>query len=130
MDRDPPPRSYVSAMVGLAGLAGLLVWLVVCRNWAALAGSLALPGPRAPLSGDHAARLAVADEGTGIPEAFRERVFQRFAQADGADSRRQGGTGLGLSICKTIVEELGGSIWFDSAEGIGTTFYVELPLAA
>jgi signal transduction histidine kinase len=75
-------------------------------------------------------RLAVADEGAGIPEAFRERVFQRFAQADGADSRRQGGTGLGLSICKTIVEELGGNIWFDSAEGIGTTFYVELPLAA
>jgi PAS domain S-box-containing protein len=76
------------------------------------------------------ARLAVADEGAGIPEAFRARVFQRFAQADGADSRRQGGTGLGLSICKTIVEELGGEIWFDSAEGIGTTFYVELPLAA
>jgi signal transduction histidine kinase len=75
-------------------------------------------------------RLAVADEGAGIPEAFRDRVFQRFAQADGADSRRQGGTGLGLSICKTIVEELGGDIWFDSAEGIGTTFYVELPLAA
>jgi PAS domain S-box-containing protein len=75
-------------------------------------------------------RLAVADEGAGIPEAFRERVFQRFAQADGADSRRKGGTGLGLSICKTIVEELGGAIWFDSAEGIGTTFYVELPLAA
>jgi signal transduction histidine kinase len=75
-------------------------------------------------------RLAVSDEGAGIPEAFRPRVFQRFAQADGADSRRQGGTGLGLSICKTIVEELGGSIWFDSAEGIGTTFYVELPLAA
>jgi signal transduction histidine kinase len=75
-------------------------------------------------------RLAVADEGAGIPEAFRERVFQRFAQADGADSRRQGGTGLGLSICKTIVEEMGGTIRFDSAEGIGTTFYVELPLAA
>jgi PAS domain S-box-containing protein len=76
------------------------------------------------------ARLAVVDEGAGIPEAFRARVFQRFAQADGADSRRQGGTGLGLSICKTIVEEHGGNIWFDSAEGMGTTFYVELPLAA
>lgn len=81
-------------------------------------------------AGTEHVRLAVADEGAGIPEAFRERVFQRFAQADGADSRRQGGTGLGLSICKTIVEELGGNIWFDSAEGIGTTFYVELPLAA
>jgi PAS domain S-box-containing protein len=75
-------------------------------------------------------RLAVADEGAGIPEAFHESVFQRFAQADGADSRRQGGTGLGLSICKTIVEEMGGTIRFDSVEGIGTTFYVELPLAA
>ncbi|SDE41685.1 PAS domain S-box-containing protein [Massilia sp. PDC64] len=81
-------------------------------------------------AGTEHVRLVVADEGAGIPEAFRERVFQRFAQADGADSRRQGGTGLGLSICKTIVEELGGNIWFDSAEGIGTTFYVELPLAA
>jgi signal transduction histidine kinase len=84
---------------------------------------------RVDLHGDRA-RIAVADEGCGIPEAFRERVFQRFAQADGADSRRQGGTGLGLSICKTIVEAMGGTIRFDSVEGIGTTFYVELPLAA
>jgi PAS domain S-box-containing protein len=73
--------------------------------------------------------LSVADRGAGIPDAFRDRMFQRFAQADGADSRRKGGTGLGLSICKTIVEEHEGSIWFDSAEGQGTTFYVALPLA-
>ena len=75
-------------------------------------------------------RLAVADRGAGIPAAFRERVFQRFAQADGADSRRKGGTGLGLSICKSIVEEHGGRIWFDSVEGEGTTFYVALPAVA
>jgi signal transduction histidine kinase len=74
-------------------------------------------------------RIAVSDRGAGIPAAFRERIFQRFAQADGADSRRNGGTGLGLSICKTIVEEHGGRIWFDSAEGEGTTFFVELPAA-
>jgi PAS domain S-box-containing protein len=73
--------------------------------------------------------LAVADRGAGIPAAFRDRIFQRFAQADGADSRRKGGTGLGLSICKTIVEEHGGSIWFDSVEGQGTTFTVSLPAA-
>jgi signal transduction histidine kinase len=71
--------------------------------------------------------LAVADRGAGIPDDFRGRVFQRFAQADGADSRRKGGTGLGLSICKSIVEEHGGRIWFDSVEGEGTTFYVALP---
>jgi signal transduction histidine kinase len=71
--------------------------------------------------------LAVSDRGAGIPGHFRERVFQRFAQADGADSRRQGGTGLGLSISKRLVEEHGGRIRFDSVEGEGTTFYVELP---
>jgi signal transduction histidine kinase len=75
-------------------------------------------------------RLAVADRGAGIPVDFRERVFQRFAQADGADSRRKGGTGLGLSICKSIVEEHGGRIWFDSVEGEGTAFYVALPAVA
>jgi signal transduction histidine kinase len=66
----------------------------------------------------------VSDDGPGFDPADLTHVFQPFF------TRRQGGTGLGLSICKTIVEELGGSIWFDSAEGIGTTFYVELPLAA
>jgi signal transduction histidine kinase len=50
-----------------------------------------------------------------------------LAVADGADSRRKGGTGLGLLICKSIVEERGGRIWFDSIEGQGTTFYVAPP---
>jgi PAS domain S-box-containing protein len=72
-------------------------------------------------------QIAVTDHGAGIPEAFRERIFQRFAQADSADSRRKGGTGLGLSICKTIVEEHGGRIRFESVEGEGTSFFVELP---
>ncbi|CAH0316645.1 Sensor protein kinase WalK [Massilia sp. Bi118] len=72
-------------------------------------------------------RIAVIDHGTGIPEAFRGRIFQRFAQADSADSRKKGGTGLGLSICQTIVEEHGGRIWFETAEGEGTSFFVELP---
>jgi PAS domain S-box-containing protein len=72
-------------------------------------------------------RITVVDHGAGIPASFRERIFQRFAQADGADSRRKGGTGLGLSICKTIVEEHGGRIWFESEEGEGTSFFVELP---
>jgi signal transduction histidine kinase len=75
-------------------------------------------------------RIAVTDHGIGIPAAFHDRVFQRFAQADSADSRKKGGTGLGLSICRTIVEEHGGRIWFDSVEGEGTTFYVELPVVA
>lgn len=71
----------------------------------------------------------VCDQGSGIPLAFRGRVFQKFAQADASDSRRKGGTGLGLAICKSIVEQHGGQIGFDSEEGRGTTFRVVLPLA-
>jgi signal transduction histidine kinase len=78
---------------------------------------------------DGRARLSVIDHGCGIPDEFRDRVFQRFAQADSADSRQKGGTGLGLSICKSIVEEHGGTIGFDSEPGAGTSFHVELPLA-
>ena len=79
--------------------------------------------------GGACARLSVADQGEGIPDDFRARVFQRFAQADGSNARRSGGTGLGLSICKTIVEEHGGTIRFDSVAGAGTTFTVDLPAA-
>ncbi len=75
------------------------------------------------------ARIAVEDHGCGMPADFMDRVFQPFAQADGADSRQKSGTGLGLSIVKNIVEQHGGTIRFTTAEGDGTTFVVELPLA-
>src|SRR5262249_43583487 len=51
-----------------------------------------------------AIRVAVQDRGPGIPEAFRSRIFGRFAQADSTASRQKGGTGLGLAICKRLVE--------------------------
>jgi PAS domain S-box-containing protein len=75
------------------------------------------------------ARLSVRDQGAGIPQDFQARVFQRFAQADGADTRQKGGTGLGLSICKSLVEEHGGQIGFETEQGAGTVFHVDLPLA-
>lgn len=74
-------------------------------------------------------RVTVADEGSGIPEAFRPRVFRRFAQADGSDTRKKGGTGLGLSITKAIVEQLDGAIGFEALPGSGTVFWFELPAA-
>jgi PAS domain S-box-containing protein len=76
---------------------------------------------------DSMVRIAVEDRGRGIPEEFRERVFQKFAQADTADNRQKGGTGLGLSIVKSIVERHGGIVYFRSTFGAGTTFTVELP---
>ncbi|HEY1015179.1 MAG TPA: AAA family ATPase [Herpetosiphonaceae bacterium] len=76
-------------------------------------------------------RLAVRDEGPGIPEELRERIFQSFAQANVniEDSQHQGSAGLGLSVTKAIIDRLNGQIWFETAAGAGTTFYVELPLA-
>ena len=74
------------------------------------------------------ARLSVTDHGPGIPEAFRSRIFGKFAQADSTDTRAKGGTGLGLAIAREIAERHGGRLWFESAEGDGATFHLDLPL--
>jgi PAS domain S-box-containing protein len=74
-------------------------------------------------------RIAVTDAGPGIPESFRDRVFEKFARADDGSWRHRSGTGLGMSISKAIMEELGGAISFESAVGAGTTFFVDLPAA-
>jgi PAS domain S-box-containing protein len=83
----------------------------------------------ASLAGERV-RLSVTDRGPGIPEAFRRRIFEKFAQADDSDSREKGGTGLGLAIAHAIVVRLGGEIGFDTAVGRGTTFWIELPVAS
>jgi signal transduction histidine kinase len=74
---------------------------------------------------DRRIRVSVQDRGPGVPEDFRDRIFERFAQADAAGART--GAGLGLSISKAIVEQLGGRLGFQSAAGRGTTFFFDLP---
>jgi PAS domain S-box-containing protein len=74
-----------------------------------------------------AVRIAVHDRGPGIPEAFRSRIFGRFAQADSTATRQKGGTGLGLAICKRLIEMMQGRIAFEDRPGGGTTFWFELP---
>lgn len=76
---------------------------------------------------DDGFRVSVRDHGPGIPDGFREQVFDRFAQADGTDTRQQGGTGLGLNISRSIVEQHGGVIDFEPMPGDGAVFYFELP---
>lgn len=79
---------------------------------------------------DENLRISVRDHGPGIPKEFASRIFGRFQQAGGAESRRSGGTGLGLSIAKAIAELHGGRVGFeDPAEGSGTIFFVILPAA-
>ena len=64
----------------------------------------------------------------GIPEAFRARIFGKFSQAYATDTRQKGGSGLGLAITKELIERMAGTIGFESVEGQGTVFWVELPV--
>ena len=79
---------------------------------------------------DTRVRVEVRDRGPGIPANFRERIFQRFSQADASDTRARGGSGLGLAITKTLLEKMHGDIGFEKRSGGGTVFFFELPRAA
>ncbi|KQQ65936.1 sensor histidine kinase [Microbacterium sp. Leaf320] len=71
--------------------------------------------------------IAVSDQGIGIAEGDRERIFERFYRADEARSRRTGGTGLGLSIVKHATQRHGGEVRLWSRPGRGSTFTIRLP---
>jgi len=73
---------------------------------------------------DDQVRVTVTDQGPGIPDDFRDRIFQKFSQADASDTRAKGGTGLGLAITKELTEHMGGSVGFESTPGQGATFFV------
>jgi len=76
---------------------------------------------------DEAIEFFVKDTGIGIPKDRQSAIFERFIQANISDKMAQQGAGLGLSISKAYVEMLGGKIWVESKESIGSTFYFTLP---
>ncbi|WP_049564284.1 ATP-binding protein, partial [Streptomyces sp. SBT349] len=72
--------------------------------------------------------LEVADDGTGVPEADRERIFQRFVRLDDARSRDDGGAGLGLAIARDVAARHGGSLTVGAAPEGGALFALRLPV--
>jgi signal transduction histidine kinase/ActR/RegA family two-component response regulator len=83
---------------------------------------------RVDLSASGALRIVVSDTGVGIPPEKLPTLFEKFTQADNSATRRFGGTGLGLAICRELTQMMGGAIFVESQEGVGSTFTVELPL--
>ena len=73
-------------------------------------------------------RIWVRDQGPGVPEPERERVFERFYRADESRSRESGGVGLGLSIVAAVTTAHGGTVEASSEPGTGALFRIRLPL--
>ena len=122
------------------GTAGLTVW----GNRGQLAAALgnlvenavnyspphtrvAIAADKVPAQGGDLIEISVTDQGIGISEADRERIFERFYRVDPARSRATGGTGLGLAIVKHVAASHGGEVTVWSAEGQGSTFTLRLP---
>jgi two-component system phosphate regulon sensor histidine kinase PhoR len=74
-------------------------------------------------------RIEVKDDGPGIPETQRERIFERFYRVDGGRSKQMGGTGLGLSIVKNLVLAMDGEVGVEGNTPQGAVFWVDLPVA-
>ncbi|MCQ8833036.1 sensor histidine kinase [Streptomyces malaysiensis] len=111
----------------LAAALGNLVENAV--NYSPARTRVGIAARRIPAAGGDLIEVAVTDQGIGISEKDRERVFERFYRVDPARSRQTGGTGLGLAIVKHVAASHGGEVTVWSAEGQGSTFTLRLPEA-
>ncbi|MYT32722.1 MULTISPECIES: ATP-binding protein [unclassified Streptomyces] len=109
----------------LAAALGNLVENAV--NYSPARTRVGIAGRRVPAPGGDLVEIAVTDQGIGISEKDRDRIFERFYRVDPARSRATGGTGLGLAIVKHVAASHGGEVTVWSAEGQGSTFTLRLP---
>lgn len=118
------------AMPGLTGDPGRLQRIL--ENLVSNALKFTPPGGRVTVSlrpdGDFA-EIIVADTGIGISASEQEAIFSKFYQVDTSLTREAGGVGLGLAIVKELVHMHDGVVWVESEMGVGSRFYVRLPLA-
>ena len=84
---------------------------------------------RANMQGEQTVRIAVSDTGPGIAETDKEKIFEKFRQADGSITRQSTGSGLGLAISKELAAMLAGSIGIESETDKGSTFWLDIPVA-
>lgn len=111
----------------LAAALGNLVENAV--NYSPARTRVGIAGRHVSAPGGDLIEIAVTDQGIGISEKDRDRVFERFYRVDPARSRATGGTGLGLAIVKHVAASHGGEVTVWSAEGQGSTFTLRLPEA-
>lgn len=98
-----------------------------CMKYGPAEGEIRLSGRAA---GDGSILLSVRDQGPGVPEALRERIFEKYSLVERDEGRRvEDSRGLGLRFCRVVTEAHGGRIWVEDAEPSGARFCVELPLA-
>ncbi|WP_238419331.1 sensor histidine kinase [Streptomyces taklimakanensis] len=112
----------------LAAALGNLVENAV--NYSPARTRVGISGRRVAAPGGDMIEIAVTDQGIGISDKDKERIFERFYRVDPARSRATGGTGLGLAIVKHVAASHGGEVTVWSAEGQGSTFTLRLPEAA
>lgn len=139
--RQPATNKHITMAAG--GTASLAVWgnrgqlAAALGNLVENAVNYSPPHTRVAIAGSHVPaeggergdmiEISVTDQGIGISESDRERIFERFYRVDPARSRATGGTGLGLAIVKHVAASHGGEVQVWSAEGEGSTFTLRLP---
>jgi PAS domain S-box-containing protein len=122
----PPPKTSSQYYIGDAGRLQqvLLNLLANALKFTPPDGAIVVQVDEAVQEATHSElHFSVADSGVGIPPEKRGMIFEPFVQADGSITRRFGGTGLGLSISRRLVDLMGGKIWVESREGVGSTFH-------